>query len=108
MVPTKKPVHPSLQMSHDVRKRIFAYAKTKTQFSFAVTTKLISAYVFTARIVQFLYFLNTKFKASSHLLLLHSLVCVGPDREPRRPVFLRQGSNDIDITFIYLFIYRDN
>ena len=42
--------------------RIFAYAKTKTQISFAVTAKLISAFVFATQLVQFLSFLNTKFK----------------------------------------------
>ena len=40
----------------------FAYAKTKTQVSFAVTAKLISAFVFATRIVQSLYFLNPNFK----------------------------------------------
>ena len=30
------------------------------------------------------YFLNPKFQASSHLLWLHSLVCVGPVRKPER------------------------
>ena len=44
-----------------------AYAKTKTQISFAVTAKLISAFVFATWIVQYLFFLNTKFQASSHL-----------------------------------------
>ena len=60
----------------------FAYAKTKTQ---------ISAFVFAIRIVQSLYYLNPKFQASSHLLWLYSLVCVGPGRKPRRPVFSQQG-----------------
>ena len=46
----------------------FAYAKTKTQISFEVTAKLISAFVFATQIVQSLYFLNTKFQASSSLL----------------------------------------
>ena len=46
----------------------FAYAKTKAQISFAVTAKLISAFVFATRIVQFLFFLNPKFQASSLLL----------------------------------------
>ena len=45
----------------------FVYAKTKTQISFALTAKLISAFVFAIRIVQSLYFLNPKFQASSHL-----------------------------------------
>ena len=39
-----------------------AYAKTKTQISFAVTAKLISVFVFAARIVQSLFFLNRNFK----------------------------------------------
>ena len=44
-------------------------------------------------IVQSLYFLNPKFQASSHLLWLYSLVCVGPGRKPRRLVFSQRGSN---------------
>ena len=59
-----------------------AYAKTKAQIRFAVTAKLISAFVFATRIVQSLYFLNTKFHASSCLLLLCSPVCVGPGQKP--------------------------
>ena len=43
------------------------------QISFAVTAKLISAFVFATQIVQSLYFLNSKFQASSHLLCLYSL-----------------------------------
>ena len=63
-----------------------AYAKTKTQISFAVTAKLISAFVFATRIVlsykiSSLY-LATKFQASSLLLWLYSLVCVGLGRKP--------------------------
>ena len=75
-----------------MRKPAFSYAKTKTQISFAVTAKLISAFVFTTRIVQSLYFLNPKFQASRHLLLLYSPVCVRPGRKPRRPVFSERGS----------------
>ena len=62
------------------------------QISFAVTAKLISAFVFATRIVQSLYFLNPKFQASNHLLWLYSPVCVGPGRKPRRPVFAQRGS----------------
>ena len=72
----------SLDMS---KKKILAYAKTKTQISFAVTAKLISAFVFATWIVQLLFYINPKFHASSHLLWLYSLVCVGPGRKPRRP-----------------------
>ena len=64
----------------------FSYAKTKAQISFAVTAKLISAFVFATLIVQSL-FLNPKFKASSLLL-----VCVRPGRKPRRQVFSWRGS----------------
>ena len=53
-----------------------AYAKTKAQISFAVTAKLISAFVFATPILQFLYFLNPKFPVSSHLLCLYRLVFV--------------------------------
>ena len=47
---------------------LVAYAKTKTQISFAADAELISAFVFATWIVQFHYFLNTKFQASSHLV----------------------------------------
>ena len=60
-----------------------AYAKTKAQISFAVTAKMISAFVFATRIVQFLYFLNPKVPFSSHLLCLYSPVSVGPVRKPQ-------------------------
>ena len=76
-----------------MRKPDFAYAKTKAQISFAVTAKLISAFVFATRIVQFLFYLNPKFQASSSFLSLYRSVCVGPGRKPRRPVFSRRGSN---------------
>ena len=76
-----------------MRKPVLAYAKTKTQISFAVTAKLYSAFIFASRIVQSLYFLNTKFQASNHLLWMYSPVCVGPGQKPRRPVFSQRGSN---------------
>ena len=57
-----------------------------------VTAELIRAFIFATQIVQSLYFLNTKFQASSHLVWLESLVCVGLGRKPRRPVFSQRGS----------------
>ena len=42
--------------------------------------------------MQFLFYLNPKFQASSHLVWLYSLVCVRPGRKPRRPVFSERGS----------------
>ena len=71
---------------------LFACAKTKTQISFPVTAKLISAFVFATRIVQSLFFLNPKFQATSHLLWLHSPLGVRPGPKPRRPVFSQRGS----------------
>ena len=41
------------------------------QISFTVTAKLISVFVFATRIVQFLFYINTKFQASSSFLCLH-------------------------------------
>ena len=86
-----------LHMSLVMRKPAFAYAKTKTQISCAVTTELISAFVFAIKIVQFLNFLNPQFQVSSHLLWLYTLVCVGPGRKPRRPVFSQRGSYVVGI-----------
>ena len=51
-----------------------SYVKTKVQISFAVTAKLISAFVFDMLIVQFVYFLNPKFPATSYLLCFYSSV----------------------------------
>ena len=59
-----------------------ALAKTKAQISFAVTAKLISAFVFATRIVQFLLYLTPEFQASSSFLWLYSLIGVGPVRKP--------------------------
>ena len=57
-----------------------------------LTAKLISAFVFATRIVQFFFYLNPKFQASSSFLSLYRPVFVGPGRKPRRPVFSRCGS----------------
>ena len=48
---------------------------------------------FGTRIVKYPFYLNTKFHAPSHLLWLYSLVCGGPCRKPRRPVFSQRGSD---------------
>ena len=92
----------------------FAYAKTKTQISCAVTAQLISAFVFAIRIVQSLFFLNSKFQASNHLLWLYSPVCVGPGRKPRRPVFSERGSYLLHVSqflgakYVYVFVVKQN
>ena len=76
----------------------FAYAKTKTQLSSEADQRL----VFATYIVQSLYFLNTKFQASNHLVWLYSLVCVRPGRKSRRPVFSQRGSNNGTVPDIYV------
>ena len=43
---------------------------------------VVSAFVLAIRKVQSLSYLNPKFQASSYLLWLYSLVCVGPGRTP--------------------------
>ena len=52
-----------------------------------------------------LYYLNPKFQASSHLLWLYRLVCVGPGRKPRRPVFSQRGSNRLPSGVAWLVAY---
>ena len=74
-------------MSRVVRKPAFCICENKDADQFAVTVKLISAFVFATRIEQSLFFLNPKFQASSHLMWLYSPVCVGPGRKLRKPVF---------------------
>ena len=69
-------------LSRIMRKPTICICETETQISFAVTTKLISAFVFATRIVQYLYYLNPKFQASSHHQWLYSLVCVRPGQNP--------------------------
>ena len=65
-----------------MRKTTFCICKTKVQISFTETAKLMRAFVFTSWIVQFHYFLNLKFSASSHLLCLYSSACVGHNKKP--------------------------
>ena len=83
---------------------IFAYAKTKAQISCAVTAQLISAFVFTTHIVQFLLHLYPKFQASSHLLWMHRPFCVRPGWKPRRPVFLLCNSIKVGSSCCYPFL----
>ena len=56
--------------------------KQRRRSASRLTAKLISAFVFATRIVQFLFYLNPKFQASSSFLRLYRSVCVGPVRKP--------------------------
>ena len=62
-----------------MRKPAFCICKNKVadQLRELITAKLISAFLFATRTVQSLYFLYTKFQASSHLPWLYSPVYVG-------------------------------
>ena len=75
-------------LSRPMGKPTICVSKTKVQISFAGTAKLISAFVFATRIVQFLFYLNPKFQASSLLLKLYKPVCVRPVRKPHCWFFL--------------------
>ena len=80
-------------MSCDVRKPDFCICENKAAdqlcgYSCAVIAQLISGFIFTTWIVQSLYFLNPKFRASIHFQWLYSPVYIGPGRRPRRPGFL--------------------
>ena len=70
----------------------FTYAKTKTQISCAVTAQPSIAFVFATRIALFLFYLYPKFQASSFMLWLYSLVCVGHGGKPKLLVFSCTGS----------------
>ena len=78
-------------MSRIVRKAAFCICENKDADQLRGSAKLISAFVFAIRIVQFLFYVNTKLQASRYLLSLCSLVCVGSGRKPRRPVFSQRG-----------------
>ena len=65
-------------MSHVMRKLSFCICENKD----ADQLRGNSAFVFATWIVQYLYFINLKFQASSHLQQLYSLVCVRPGQNP--------------------------
>ena len=52
----------------------------------------ISIFDFATQIVQSLFYLYSKFQASSLLLCLYRTVCVGPGRKPQRPFLSHRGS----------------
>ena len=54
---------------------------------------------YTASTIPLLSKPEKKLQVSSHLLWLYSLVCVGPGRKPRRPVFSERGS--YDVSYLY-------
>ena len=90
-----------------MRNQFYASAKTKSQINFAVTDRLINTFVFATQIVKYFFFLNLKFQASSHLLWLYSLFCVGPGWKSRKQVFSPCVSNCIFDTVMILAILAE-
>ena len=72
-----------IESPHEKTNNLHMRKQRRRSISFAVTAKLISAFVFATRIVHFLFFQNPKFQATSLLLCLYSSVCVRPVRKPR-------------------------
>ena len=83
----------NLEMSLVMRKPAFCICENKVadqlRSNCAADQRLCFRYT---NSLQSLYFLNLKFQAFSHFLWLYSMVCVGPGRKPRRPVFSQRGS----------------
>ena len=69
-------------LSHRMGKPTICIGKNKDTDQLRGSAKLISAFVFATRIVQFLFYLHPKFQASSSFLRLYRTVCVGPGRKP--------------------------
>ena len=70
-----------------MRKCFRLYVKPKVQISCAGNRATDQRLCFLC-IVQFIYFFNPKFQASSHLLWLYSPVCVGPGGKTPKTGFL--------------------
>ena len=81
------------KMSRVVRKPGFCICENKDADQLRGNREADQRLCFRYTEIQSLYFLNSKFQASSHLQWLHSPVCVGPGRKPRIPVFSQRGSN---------------
>ena len=90
-------------MSRVIRKRIFAYTKTKTQISCAVTAALFRYSDSTIPPLPL-----PKMQDSNFLLRLYRPVCDRLGRKPRRPVFSRRGSNYNSLDcLLHVLIARD-
>ena len=77
-----------LYMSCVIRKPAFCICENKC----AVTAQLTSAVCFRYIDSKIPLLPKSKIQASSHLVCLHSPICVGPGRKPRRQIFSRRGS----------------
>ena len=94
----------TILIDHVMRKPVSVINENKNADQLRGNRELISAFVFSTQIIQSPYFLNPRLQASSHLLWLYSLICIGPGRKTRRPVFSQRGS----INILYVFQMQPN
>ena len=78
-----------------------ANVKPKALIRCATTAQLIRAFVF-------ILYVSSKFQASSLLLWLYRLICVGPCRKPRLYVFCCGGSNMLNQTKFNTTTHSEN
>ena len=73
----------SLEPPHHKTSNLYMCQNKDTGQLCSVTAQVISAFVFLTQIVQSLFYLNTKFQASSLLEWLYRPVCVRPGPKPK-------------------------
>ena len=86
---------------HNEKISVFAY---NLSTACAVTVQLTGAFVFASRIVQSLYLLNSKFRASSHLLWLHLMRDLAGNPEDSFSHIASYYLIDINIVLLMNFI----
>ena len=74
-------------MSHDVRKPDFCICENKDADQLRGNREADQRLCFRHLDSTIPLLAKSKISSLSHLLWLYSLVCVGPGRKPRRPVF---------------------
>ena len=79
-------------MSHLMGKPTICIGENKDADQLRGNREADQRLVFATRIVQFLFYLNPKFQASSSFLRLYRPVCVGPGRKPHCWFSPRGGS----------------
>ena len=87
-------IRPMVHMSLVVRKPVFCICENKDADQLRGNREADQRLCF--RYTDSTIPLLPIFQAFSHLVWLCSLVCVGPGRKLRRPVFSQRGSYDID------------
>ena len=88
-----------------MRKPAFFICENKDADQLCGNREADQPFVFPTQIVQFLYFLNPEFQASSHLLWMYSPGCVGPGQKPLRAVCSQRGSYDSSEEDLKIYIF---